>query len=33
MSAIPEIKEVEINPVIVLEEGKGAFAVDARIVV
>ena len=33
MLAIPEIKEVEINPVIVLEEGMGAFAVDSRILV
>lgn len=27
----PEIKEFEINPLMVLEEGKGAFAVDMRL--
>jgi acetyltransferase len=31
MIDFPEINEVEVNPVIVLEEGNGAFAVDARI--
>ena len=27
----PEIEEFEINPMMVLEEGKGAFAVDMRL--
>lgn len=27
----PEIKEMDLNPVIVYEEGKGAYVVDARI--
>jgi acyl-CoA synthetase (NDP forming) len=28
----PEIKEFDINPLLVLEEGKGARVVDARII-
>lgn len=28
----PQIKELDINPLIVLEEGKGSFAADARII-
>jgi len=28
----PEIKEIDINPFYVLEEGSGAYAVDARII-
>ncbi|MCB2180355.1 acetate--CoA ligase family protein [bacterium] len=31
MADFPEIQEVEINPLIVLGEGRGAFAVDARM--
>jgi acyl-CoA synthetase (NDP forming) len=27
----PEIKELDINPLIVLEKGKGAFVADAKI--
>ncbi|MDQ6667341.1 MAG: acetate--CoA ligase family protein [Thermoproteota archaeon] len=27
----PEIEEFDINPLMVLEEGKGAFALDVRI--
>jgi len=27
----PEITEADLNPVIALEEGKGAYVVDARI--
>lgn len=27
----PEIKEFDINPLMVLEEGKGAFTVDVRV--
>jgi 4-hydroxybutyryl-CoA synthetase (ADP-forming) len=29
----PEIKELDINPLLVLEEGKGAKVLDARIVI
>jgi 4-hydroxybutyrate---CoA ligase (ADP-forming) len=29
----PEIKEFDINPLLVLEEGKGARVVDARIII
>jgi succinyl-CoA synthetase beta subunit len=28
----PEISNLEINPLIVFEQGKGACAVDARII-
>jgi 4-hydroxybutyryl-CoA synthetase (ADP-forming) len=28
----PEIKEFDINPLLVLEEGKGARVVDSRII-
>lgn len=28
----PQIKELDINPIIVLEEGKGCFVADARII-
>jgi acyl-CoA synthetase (NDP forming) len=28
----PEIKETDLNPVIALEEGKGAYVVDARFI-
>ena len=27
----PQIQEIEVNPLIVMEQGKGAFAVDARV--
>jgi hypothetical protein len=27
----PQIKELDINPLIVLEESKGSFVADARI--
>jgi succinyl-CoA synthetase beta subunit len=27
----PQIKELDINPLIVLEEGKGCFVADAKI--
>jgi acetyl-CoA synthetase (ADP-forming) len=32
VAAFPEIRELDINPLMVLGEGKGAWAVDARIV-
>jgi len=32
VSSIPEIKEVDLNPVIVYEEGKGAKIADARFI-
>jgi Acyl-CoA synthetase (NDP forming) len=28
----PEIREADLNPVIALEEGKGAYVVDARFI-
>jgi succinyl-CoA synthetase beta subunit len=28
----PQIKELDINPLIVLEKGKGCFIADARII-
>jgi acyl-CoA synthetase (NDP forming) len=32
ISAFPEIKEIDINPFLVMEKGKGGFALDARII-
>jgi acyl-CoA synthetase (NDP forming) len=32
MAAFPEIREIDVNPLMVLPEGRGAAAVDARIV-
>jgi acyl-CoA synthetase (NDP forming) len=31
VEVVPEIRELDLNPVKVLEPGKGAIAVDARI--
>jgi len=31
MQEIPEIQEIDLNPVIVGNEGEGAIAVDARV--
>ncbi len=31
MADFPEIQEIEINPLVVMEDGQGAFAVDARM--
>jgi acyl-CoA synthetase (NDP forming) len=33
VSAFPEISELDVNPLMVLNEGKGAYALDARIVI
>lgn len=33
MAAFPEIREIDVNPLMVLHEGKGAVAVDARVVI
>jgi hypothetical protein len=32
MDAFPEIRELDVNPLMVMPEGRGAQAVDARIV-
>ncbi|MDP3017028.1 MAG: acetate--CoA ligase family protein [Deltaproteobacteria bacterium] len=32
MAGFPQIKGIDINPLIVLEKGKGSMAVDARII-
>jgi acyl-CoA synthetase (NDP forming) len=32
VDAFPQIKELDVNPLMVLHEGKGALAVDARLV-
>jgi 4-hydroxybutyryl-CoA synthetase (ADP-forming) len=31
ITGFPEIEEFDINPLMVLEEGKGAFTVDVRV--
>jgi hypothetical protein len=29
----PQIREIDVNPVIVYAEGEGALAVDARVII